>query len=133
MSATIMTQQLDENNDPIESPNGPVFIQDLDAVAQIIMTTLRFLMGEWWENLTIGFPLFQDLIGSADTAQGMTAAQLIIQNAILACPYVLQITDFSYLSNSSLRSFSFTCEVSTAFGTLTVSSSPGSSATITTS
>jgi hypothetical protein len=133
MSATIMTQQLDENNDPIESPNGPVFIQDLDAVAQIIMTTLRFLMGEWWENLTIGFPLFQDLIGSADTAQGMTAAQLIIQNAILACTYVLQITDFSYLSNSSLRSFSFTCEVSTAFGTLTVSSSPGSSATITTS
>ena len=35
-TATIMVQQIDANCEPIEGPNGPVFLSDLDAVAQII-------------------------------------------------------------------------------------------------
>lgn len=131
MSATIMVQQLDANNDPIEGPNGPVFLTDIDAVAQIIMTTLRLLKGEWWENLTIGFPLFQSLIGSSGSQQNQTASQLIIQDAILGCPYVNQIVSFSYIANANTRGSSFSAIVSTAFGVLTVTNVPGQSAQVT--
>lgn len=128
---TIMVQALDANNDPIEGPNGPVFLSDIQAVAQIISTTLRLLEGEWWEDLTIGFPLFQSLIGSSGSPQNQTASQIIIQNTIRSCPYVIEILSFDYIANSTTRGTAFTCDVSTVFGVLTVSNAPGASASVT--
>ena len=128
---SIMVQQNDTNNDPIEGPNGPIFLTDIDAVAQIIMTTLRLLQGEWWENLTIGYPLFQSIIGSSGAQKNQTATQIITQNAILSCPFVLQILSFRYVTNAALRSSSFTCEVSTSFGVLTITNTPGLNASVT--
>lgn len=130
--ATIMTQQVDANNDPIEGPNGPVFLSDIQAVAQIIGCTLRLLLGEWWEDLSIGFPLFQKVIGASGSQAGLVATQTIIQNAVLGCPYVLQILSFSYTYNSGTRFNAFTCTASTSFGNVTVTNLPGSSATVVT-
>jgi hypothetical protein len=128
---TILVQKNDANNDPIEGANGPVFIADLDAVAQIIYTTLRLLLGEWWENLTIGFPLFQSLIGSSGSPTNQAGVMLIIQQTILSCPYVLQIVDFSFVHNTATLNSTFTCVVSTQFGNLIVSNAPGSGAQVT--
>jgi hypothetical protein len=128
---TIMVQKNDANNDPIEGANGPVFLSDLDAVAQIIYTTLRLLLGEWWENLTIGFPLFQSLIGSSGSPTNQAGVMLIIQQTILSCPYVLQIVDFSFVHNTATLNSTFTANVSTVFGNLIVSNAPGSSAQVT--
>ena len=128
---TILVQKNDANNDPIEGANGPVFIADLDAVAQIIYTTLRLLLGEWWENLTIGFPLFQSLIGSSGSPTNQAGVMLIIQQTILSCPYVLQIIDFSFVHNTATLNSTFTATVSTQFGNLVVSNAPGSSAQVT--
>lgn len=128
---TILVQKNDANNDPIEGANGPVFIADLDAVAQIIYTTLRLLLGEWWENLTIGFPLFQSLIGSSGSPTNQAGVMLIIQQTILSCPYVLQIVDFSFVHNTATLNSTFTATVSTQFGNLIVSNAPGSGAQVT--
>jgi hypothetical protein len=128
---TIMVQKNDANNDPIEGANGPVFLADLDAVAQIIYTTLRLLLSEWWENLTIGFPLFQSLIGSSGSPTNQAGVMLIIQQTILSCPYVLQIVDFSFVHNTATLNSTFTATVSTQFGNLIVSNAPGSSAQVT--
>ena len=129
-TATIMVQKNDSNNDPIEGANGTVFLSDLDAVAQIIYTTLRLLLSEWWENLTIGFPLFQSLIGSSGSPTNQAGVMLIIQQTILSCPYVLQIVDFSFVHNTATLNSTFTAVVSTAFGNLVVSNAPGSSAQV---
>ena len=128
---TILVQQNDANNDPIEGENGPVFLSDLDAVAQIIYTTLRLLLGEWWEDLTIGFPLFQSLIGSSGSPTNQQGVMLIIQETILGCPYVQQIVDFSFTHNTATLSSTFTAIVSTAFGNLVVTNAPGSNAQVT--
>ena len=129
-TATIMVQQIDANCDPIEGPNGPVFLSDLDAVAQIIYTTLRLLLGEWWENLTIGFPLFQSLIGTSGSPTDQAGVMLIIQQTILSCPYVLQIVDFSFEFNSATMASTFTAVVSTPFGNIVITNAPGSSAQV---
>ena len=129
---TIMVQQnAQPANDPIEGPNGPVFLTDIDAVAQIIYTTLRLLLGEWWENLTIGFPLFQSLIGSSGSPTNQAGVMLIIQQTILSCPYVIQIVDFSFVHNTATLASTFQATVSTAFGTIIVTNAPGSSAQVT--
>ena len=127
---TIMVQQNDANNDPIEGPNGPVFLSDIDAVAQIIYTTLRFLLGEWWENLSIGFPLFQKLIGASGAPTNQAGVMLIIQQTILSCPYVRQIIDFTFYSNTATAASTFRAIVSTAFGNIIVTNAPGSSAQV---
>ena len=128
---TIMVQQNDANNDPIEGPNGPVFLTDIDAVAQIIYTTLRLLLGEWWENPSIGFPLFQKLIGASGAPANQAGVMLIIQQTILSCPYVIQIVDFSFVHNTATLASTFQAAVSTAFGTIIVTNAPGSSAQVT--
>ena len=129
-TATIMVQQIDSNCDPIEGPNGPVFLSDLDAVAQIIYTTLRLLLGEWWENRTIGFPLFQSLIGASGSPTDQAGVMLIIQQTILSCPYVLQIVDFSFQFNSATMASTFSAVASTSFGNIVITNAPGSSAQV---
>jgi hypothetical protein len=108
--------------------NGRVFLADVDAVAQIIYTTLRLLLGEWWENLTIGFPLFQSLIGATGSPQNQQGIMLLIQNTIRSCPYVLDIVDFSFSTNTGTFQSTFTATVSTSLGTVVVTNAPGSSA-----
>ena len=128
---TIMVQQNDAlTNDPIEGPNGPVFLVDIDAVAQIIYTTLRLLLGEWWENLTIGFPLFQSLIGASGAPTNQAGVMLIIQQTILGCPYVQRIVDFTLYNNTATAASTFRAIVQTQFGTIIVTNAPGSSAQV---
>lgn len=126
-----MVQALDGNNDPIEGPTGPVFLTDQDAVAQIIVTTLRLLRGEWWEDLTLGFPLMQDVLNSSGDPKNQQAIAALIEQTIEACPYVLEVVSFSFSNNPTLRASSFSAEVATAFGTLTVTNAPGTSASVT--
>jgi hypothetical protein len=130
MSATILVQQLDANNDPIESGDGPVFLADIDAVAQIIGTRIKLLMGEWWEDLSLGFPLFQNLIGTSGSAANQAAVLLTLQQTILACPFVLQLVSFSLIGNTATRATGFTATVATAFGTVVVTNSPGINAQV---
>ena len=127
----LVQQNAMPQNDPIEGANGPVFFSDLDAVAQIIYTTLRLLLGEWWENLNIGFPLFQQLIGASGAPTSQAGVMLVIQQTILSCPYVLQIVSFSFTHNTATMASTFTAEVSTIFGQLVVTNAPGSSAQVT--
>jgi hypothetical protein len=130
MAVTISVRQVDENNDPIWGSGSSNYITDLQAVAQIMETTLRFLLGEWWEDLSLGFPLFQRLIGSSGSQRNQADVLLIIQQTILACPYVLSITTFTFTNNSAGRASTFTCVCETSFGTLTVTNAPGTSAAV---
>lgn len=104
------------------------FLADRDAVAQIIATTLKLLQAEWWENLTIGTPLFQELIGQPITAEGIA---LILRKRILSVPYVTGIQNVA-VSYTPPRQFAFSAAVQTAFGEIAVSTQPsiGAQATI---
>jgi hypothetical protein len=129
--AQLMVQQLDANNDPIEGPTGPVFLTDLDACAQILGQRLRFLQGEWWEDLSLGYPLFQKVINASAAPADQEAAALVTQAQITSfTPWVIQILSFTFQTNTSGRGSTFTAVVLTVFGTLTVTNAPGSSASV---
>lgn len=95
MSTTPVIQylQLDLAYDPLFSSDS--ILTNIDAVAQAILTRLKLFLGEWWENLTLGLPVFQNILGQLGTAAGLAAMELDIQANIEGGPYVTSVTSVS--------------------------------------
>jgi hypothetical protein len=117
MATTIQVRALDANWDVLRGQGSANFLTDIDAVAQIIAQRLKFLQGEWFEDTSQGFPLFQKILGNPVTN---TQVSLLIRSTILGTPYVSSIDTFSVSFAPSGRAFAFSATVTTAFGTLTI-------------
>ena len=123
---TITYLQLDADNDPLFDPATQ--LTDAAAVRQAILTRLRLFLGEWWENLSLGLPVFQQILGQLGTAQGVKAMNLAIQRQIEGVPYVTEVLNVeSSFSNGQLI---FTAQVNTQFGAVNATNLPGSSASL---
>jgi hypothetical protein len=118
--------QLDASYDPIFDP--AYALADSQAVAQDVLTRLKLFLGEWWEDLNLGMPVFQSMLGQLASSKTQNAVRLIIQQTILATPYVVSVTGIQ--SSFSNGQFSFTATFTTTFGQVTVSSAPGDSASL---
>lgn len=133
MAVSITVRRLDPvTGEPMYGLGQANFISDIDAVAQIILTTIRLFEGEWWEALDQGTPMFQRIIGATGVGSNPQTVSLILQQRILgaAKPFVLGIPAITTIWDSIARSFSFACSVDTVFGNLVLSTAPGSSAII---
>ena len=98
------------------------FLVDIPAVAQAIQTSLLLFLGEWWLDLSVGLPLWQNILGTRNSEQNII---LLIQNVILSVPFVQAVTNVVTNYNASTRAFTFTATVTTTIGgTITVSNVP---------
>ena len=124
MAATITVRANNAVNgawDPQRGQGLQNFLADLDAVAQIIRSTLLLLQGEWFANLSIGTPLFQSILGVPNTTAGVG---LILRARILSVPYVNDIENLVVTYSGTSRQYSFSCLVLTQFGSIPISSVP---------
>lgn len=130
--STISVRRLSPTGDPTRGQGLQNFLTDLDAVAQIIGTRIKLLYGEWWEALNQGTPLFQSILGVASTSDGVA---LLLRQRIIGTPYVTDIEDMVVVYVGAARTYAFSCNVQTAFGTVQITNQPlpGSRATVTTS
>lgn len=94
------------------------------------MTRLKLLAGEWWENLNTGTPLFQSMLGPSGAGKHPETVILLLTQRILGTPYVTGISNVSTGYDAGRRAFQFSCQVSTQFGSLTVTNRPGNNATL---
>ena len=67
----------------LDSGYDPVFadgtsLTGTQAVAQAIMTRLKLFFGEWWENLALGLPVFQSMLGQLGSQRGLAAINLAV-------------------------------------------------------
>ena len=83
---TIQYLQLDAGYDLIFDPTAA--LTDTQAVNKAIATRLLLFLGEWWENVALGLPVFQSILGQLGSQQGLAAMQLAIQQNIEGGPYV---------------------------------------------
>lgn len=118
----ISVRQLDTNHDVLWGNGQGNFLVDLQAVAQIIQTTLLLLQGEWWTNINQGLPLFQSILGSTN-GKAPDAINLLIQQTILSVPFVTGVFNIVSTFNPN-RAYTFSCLASTQFGTIQVSFQP---------
>lgn len=112
--------RLDLSFDPVFDPTAN--LTDADAVAQIILTRLLLFLGEWWEDLSLGLPVFQSMLGQLGSATNLNGMQLAVRKVIAGSPYVTAVgaVQFSFHDGQ----FSFTANAQTVFGPVTVISPP---------
>jgi hypothetical protein len=114
----------DANGDMVAGRGLSDFLTGNAAVAQAIMTWMLLLYGEWWENLTIGFPLWQSIMGQEIT---QSQADSIIQTQIMTTPTPTPniITGIASMESSlANRAYTFQATVNTVFGPVTVTNIP---------
>lgn len=129
-SPLISVRKLDSNHDPVYGNGQADFLTDIDAVAQMIQTNLLLFQGEWWEDLSQGFPLFQQVLGTPNAVRNPSLIALLIQQQILAVDFVTQVLNAKTAYDPIARRFSYSSNVATQFGTISVTFTPGSSAAI---
>ena len=124
--STISYLALDADNDPIFADGTS--LTDGAAVNQAVLTRLRLFFGEWWENLTLGLPVFQLMLGQLASQRGLNAMQAAVQQVISGTPYVTSVTSVQVSFNNG--QFGFTAVVQTAFGPVSITNLPGASAAL---
>ena len=102
---------LDENGDFVLS-NGHAYIEGTDAVRQAVLTRLRLLVYEWWEDIEDGVPYWQKIIASRD----VKAAQQIIRERIQQTPGVLSILSFDLDWDNENRTLASRAAIQSAYG-----------------
>lgn len=113
-------RMLDVNGDYSFGSGQQNFTYGSYAVAQAINTRLAFLKGEWWEDLEIGLPLFQNILGQQGTPDNIEIVDLLIKQTIADTQDVTEIKNFD--SSYENRIYIFSCTVITKYGEITVSS-----------
>lgn len=126
LAPTISYLLLDPDYDPVFDPKAALV--DAYAVQQAILTRLNLWQGEWWEQLSIGLPVFQQMLGQLGDKRGQAAMALAIQQVIEGTPYVAAVNDVQYQFVNN--QFAFTASVQTAFGQVTVNYTPGLSVSL---
>ena len=61
-------RKLDENGDYSFGNNSFDFVSDDEAIAQAIKTKLYLFYGEWWEDISLGLPMFQSILGQVSNS-----------------------------------------------------------------
>lgn len=117
--STIRVRRLDNNWDPVYGNGQNDYLFDGDAVVQIIQSRLRLWLGEWWENLDEGLPMFQRILGVKGASKSVVDS--LIQKRISGTKYVTGIQSFESEFNVETREYQCLAKVYTAFGTVLVS------------
>lgn len=108
-------RKLDNNGDYVFGGNRNSYAVDTAAVRQAILTRLRQLIYEWWEDLEDGLPLWQQVISSRDR----TKAERIIRKRVQETKYVKSILYFMPDWDANNRKLTIQIIVDTEFGELT--------------
>lgn len=82
---------LDKNGDYSFGNNSQDYLSGVDAIAQAIKTKILLFYGEWWENIGIGIPMFQSIIGQANPEMLKTSVSLLIEQRILEIEEVVSV------------------------------------------
>jgi len=112
---------LDQNYDPMFGQGQNNFLVNKAAVVQAIMTGLNLFLGERFEDMKSGIPMFQEVLGWR-TAQ--VELDRIFRTGILGVQGVQWIEQFSSRYNGTTRTYSFSCTANTIYGSVTVTNIP---------
>ena len=112
-------RRLDASHDFVFGQGRGDYLNGVDAVAQAIETGLLLFLGEWWEDINDGLPLWQTILGGRGSNKQLD--DRIIQDRILTRPNVTGISNLVSTFNPSTRAYNFTARVDTVFGQVTIS------------
>jgi len=77
-------RMLDTNGDYVLGMGESEFLSGSEAVAQAIVTHIKLLLGEWWEDVNQGTPLFQSILGKPGSEEHLNSVDNIYKAMILS-------------------------------------------------
>jgi hypothetical protein len=113
-------RKLDESHDYVFGRNNLDFLSDIEAVTQAIRTKVLLLREEWWETPSEGTPLFQTILNSRVTENGLLAADTAIMEAIMSTIGVTQILTYKGDYDKKTGTYHSKAEVMTVYSSVPV-------------
>lgn len=111
-------RKLNSNGDYSFGTNSEDYIGGNAAVAQAIKTKVLLFYGEWWENIGIGIPMFQSIIGQMNPENLKVSATLLITQRIREIPEIYSVDNVEVIRND--RTLKFNIDVTTNEGKTSV-------------
>ena len=113
-------RQLDNDGDYVLGRGTGEFLKGSQAVAQSIVTHIKLLLGEWWEDVNNGLPLWQSILGQPGSEVNKVSVDNIVKSRILSTNLygtnlVASIDDYSSTYSSNNRTYIFEAVVTTIY------------------
>lgn len=108
-------RKLDENGDYTFGNNSFDYIENDEAIAQAIKTKLYLFYGEWWEDISLGLPMFQSILGQVSNNNLRQTVILLCAEQINLVEGVTSVDSISV--DISARKLGLTIDVTTENGT----------------
>ena len=108
-------RKLDENGDYTFGNNSFDYIEKDEAIAQAIKTKLYLFYGEWWEDISLGLPMFQSILGQVSNNNLRQTVILLCAEQINLVEGVTSVDSISV--DISARKLGLTIDVTTENGT----------------
>lgn len=108
-------RKLDENGDYAFGNNSYDYIEKDEAIAQAIKTKLYLFYGEWWEDISLGLPMFQSILGQVSNNNLRQTVILLCAEQISLVEGVTSVDSISV--DISARKLGLTIDVTTENGT----------------
>lgn len=113
-------RRLDKDGDYVLGTGDNNFYSNNQAVAQAIITWLKLLRAEWWENVNNGLPLWQSILGQPGSEINRHSVDNIIQERIRDLrlgdqPLIEVINNYESDWDNINRSYKFTCTLTTIY------------------
>lgn len=113
-------RRLDKEGDYVLGSGSNNFYKDNQAVSQAVITWLKLLKGEWWEDVNNGLPLWQSILGQPGSEVNRQSVDNIIQDRIHKLtldniPLVASIDNYESTWDNNNRKYKFTCTVTTIY------------------
>nr|DAT68234.1 MAG TPA: baseplate wedge protein [Caudoviricetes sp.] len=107
-------RRLDENGDYSFGNNSLDYIKDNDAIIQAIRTKLYLFYGEWWEDISLGLPMFQSILGQVSNENLRRTVILLSAEQIQSVEGVISVD--SIVVAISARKLTLSIDVTTEYG-----------------
>lgn len=108
-------RKLDKNGDYVFGNNSHDYIEKDEAIAQAIKTKLYLFYGEWWEDISLGLPMFQSILGQVSNSNLRQTVILLCAEQINLVEGVTNVDSISV--DISARKLGLTIDVTTENGT----------------
>jgi hypothetical protein len=115
--------RLNEQTYDLDLVNGDlVLTQSDDAIRQLIVQRLRTFLGEWFLDLSVGVPYFQDILKKNPNIQVVDG---VLKQTILDTPGVVELLTFELDFESGTRKLKVDCSIRTRTGVIDFSEAFG--------
>lgn len=101
--------QLDNDGDLLITNNAFTLTEGVEAIRQHLQCKFRLFLGEWFLDLDVGVPWFQEVFKKSTS---FVVLQEIFKDTILTTPGVIQLTKFQFDYERFTREalLEFSCE-----------------------